>query len=200
MGISRSTQLLHIIQMTEIKKKVNGKSKGSSFERVVAKALSTHLTPLTFIRSPGSGARTGGKNMAKFGMMFGEDAMKIFTADVVPTNERDTNLNFRWSIECKSYKTQDNFTSLFSGTAKIFSWFNESIIDAKKINKKPMLIFKWNQTSTFVAISQKDLSILYSTSIFEGRLLNIENLTIFNLNDLLPHKNFWYTDNTLQNN
>ena len=36
-----------------------GKSKGSGYEGQIAKKLSAALTPLTFIRSPGSGARAG---------------------------------------------------------------------------------------------------------------------------------------------
>ena len=86
-----------------------GKAKGNGFEGKIAKSLSTALAPLTFIRSPGSGARVGGKNFETFGKMFGEEAMKIFVGDVVPTNEKDTNTIFYWSIECKSYAKSDSF-------------------------------------------------------------------------------------------
>jgi len=54
-----------------------GKAKGSSFEAKVAKALSAAL-PINFIKSPGSGARIGGKNFATIGAMMGEETMKLF--------------------------------------------------------------------------------------------------------------------------
>ena len=65
-----------------------GKAKGNGFEGQIAKKLSTALAPLNFMRSPGSGARVGGKNFEKFGEMFGEEALAIFVADVVPINEK----------------------------------------------------------------------------------------------------------------
>ena len=70
-----------------------GKRKGSGFEGQIAKKLSAALAPLNFIRSPGSGARVGGKNFEKFGQMFGEEALSIFVADVVPINEKKENLS-----------------------------------------------------------------------------------------------------------
>jgi hypothetical protein len=109
-------------------------------------------TPLTFIRTQGSGARVGGKNFETIGKMFGADALKLFVGDVVPTNERDSNLTFLWSVETKFYKTQDNFTSLASGSANLYKWFKESQEDAKKIDKRPMLVFKWNHTSIFASV------------------------------------------------
>lgn len=129
-----------------------GKAKGNSFEATIAKILTKNLQPLNFIRTPGSGARVGGKNFATIGAMFGEEALKIFVGDVVPVNERQTGLKFRHSIECKFYKTQDSFTGLSSGSANVFKWYEEAVIDAAKINKIPMLVFKWNRTDTFVCI------------------------------------------------
>jgi len=88
-----------------------GKAKGNGFEGTVAKKLSAAL-PINFIRSPGSGARIGGKNFATVGALMGEEVMKLFNADVVPINEKEAGYTFRYSIECKFYATQDHFTSL----------------------------------------------------------------------------------------
>jgi len=60
------------------KRRVNSKSKGNGFEGTIAKKLSAALAPLNFIRTPGSGARVGGKNFETIGKLFGEDALKIF--------------------------------------------------------------------------------------------------------------------------
>jgi hypothetical protein len=174
-----------------------GKSKGNGFEGLIAKKLGVALAPLSFIRSPGSGARVGGKNFEKFGEMFGADALKLFVADVVPINESKTGLCFLHSIECKAYKTPDNFTSLANGKANIFKWFEESVVDAAKINKNPLLIFKWNQTAVFVAADMSKLStaprccpsIKLEYAPESGRLT--KQLTIYLLDDLLKEPDFW---------
>lgn len=172
-----------------------GKAKGSGFEGQVAKKLSAALTPLSFIRTQGSGARVGGKNFETIGKMFGADALKLFVGDVVPTNERDNGLTFLWSVETKFYKTQDSFTQLASGSANLYKWFTESVEDAKKIGKKPMLVFKWNHTSIFAAVleSDHDGSIPNCFSISkDGR-----TLTVFEFEELLKHPSFWYTKNEM---
>jgi hypothetical protein len=69
-------------------KRFNSKAKGSGFENQVAKKLSTALAPLKFIRTPGSGARVGGKNFQAYGELFGQEALNIFVGDVVPVNQK----------------------------------------------------------------------------------------------------------------
>lgn len=127
-----------------------GKGKGNGFEGTVAKKLSAAL-PINFIRSPGSGARIGGKNFATIGAMMGEEAMKLFNADVVPVNESAVGQRFKHSIETKFYATSDSFASLVAGTANVGKWFNESVVDSLKIGRHPLLIMKWNHTPIFIA-------------------------------------------------
>lgn len=164
-----------------------GKSKGNNFEGQIAKKLSAALAPLNFMRSPGSGARVGGKNFEKFGTMFGEEALAIFVADVVPINEKKEGLTFLHSIECKSYKTPDGFTSLVAGTANVFKWFEESVVDAAKTNKNPILIFKWNNTKVFVATH-----IPTPCSVLEIKPVDSRKIYISHLDDLIEFKEFWY--------
>jgi hypothetical protein len=177
------------VEKTDKKKRFNSKGKGNGFELTVAKKLSTALAPLTFIRAPQSGARVGGKNFEIFGKMFGEDAMKLFVGDVVPTNEKDTQTVFHWSIECKSYAKSDSFETMVAGNSNIFKWFEESVIDAAKTNKKPILVFKWNHTPVYVAVSGED-------SRPERERMTISqgarSLDIFYLDDLLQVPSFWY--------
>jgi hypothetical protein len=179
-----------------------GKGKGNGFEGTVAKTLTKALAPLNFIRTPGSGARVGGRNFETIGKMFGEDALKIFVGDVVPVNEKQEGLRFGYSIECKFYATQDPFTALVSNTANIFKWFQEAVDDALKVDKSPMLIFKWNHTPIFVAIdtmeSKADYTVLTNRGI-KPRLTLLtygsgrSSIDIYYLNDLLPVKEFWYS-------
>lgn len=172
------------------KKPGMGKRKGNAFESKIAKLLSASL-PLSFIRSPGSGARVGGVNFDKFGAMFGEDALKLFVADVVPTNEKDTGYNFKWSIECKSYASQDTFTSLVNGTAKMYGWFQESVVDAAKVGKQPMLIMKWNNTQTFVVVEKIHADAVKPSLIITPS--TGEALAIYLFDDVINQQDFWVT-------
>lgn len=173
-----------------------GKSKGNGFEGQVAKKLSSALAPLNFMRSPGSGARVGGKNFEKFGEMFGEEALAIFVADVVPINEKKEGLKFLHSVECKFYKTPDTFTQLASGSANVFKWFEESVEDAKKTDKNPILIFKWNNTPIFVAVdknhekcpaSLRNREVNFAVLGGDAKRL----LSIFVLDDILNDSSLW---------
>lgn len=178
-----------------------GKSKGNNFEGQIAKKLSAGLAPLNFIRSPGSGARVGGKNFQKFGDLFGDDALSIFVADVVPINEKKEGIKFRHSVECKAYKTPDSFTQLAAGTANIFKWFEESVEDAKKTDKNPLLIFKWNNTPVFVAVDLTHdnceikpsiparICISYAPDEASGSL--VKSLWLYYFDDLIKDSSFW---------
>ena len=127
------------------------KTKGNSFELKVSKLLSEKLAPLKFIRVPGSGARVGGVNYAKFGGLFSADTIGLFVGDVVASNETEVGLKCKVSIECKSYADVDSFSLLMSGSSKIFEWMKEAEIDAWKTGKVPVLIFKWNRTAIYAA-------------------------------------------------
>jgi hypothetical protein len=185
------------------KKAVNSKGKGNGFEGTIAKTLTKALQPLNFIRTPGSGARVGGKNFETIGQMFGADALKIFVGDVVPVNERQEGVTFKHSIECKFYATQDPFTSLVSGSSNVFKWFKEAVDDASKVDKSPMLIWKWNHTPIFVAVDtmegKTDYTVLTSRGI-KPRLTLLQygeegarcySLDIYYLDDLLKVPEFW---------
>lgn len=165
-----------------------GKAKGNGFESTIAKKLSAAL-PINFIRSPGSGARIGGKNFATIGSMMGAEAIKLFNADVVPVNESAVGYRFHFSVECKAYATADNFTSLASGSANVYKWFEESVIDAAKVDREPVLIFKWNHTPVFVAVLARTMEGMVKPNMSiqrEGR-----HLDIYELDELLKHPAFW---------
>jgi hypothetical protein len=169
------------------KARINSKSKGNGFELKVSKLLSDVLSPLKFIRSPQSGARLGGKNFAAFSAMFGADATQLFVGDVVPTNEKDTHLRFKYSLECKSYKTSDSFETMVAGNANIFKWMQESVIDAVKVNKKPLIVFKWNHTPLYTACLSGDIPLDPKITLTQNGV----SLDIFYFADLLENSSFW---------
>lgn len=171
-----------------------GKAKGNGFEGTIAKKLTAALQPLNFMRTPGSGARVGGKNFETLGQMLGEDALKIFVGDVVPVNERKEGLTFKHVIECKSYATPDNFTSLASGSALIWKWYEEVVVDAAKVSKNPLLIFKWNRTPVFVAVDTfgrtNKLQPLFTILSYGEKA---RALDIYYFDDLVKYPEFWYS-------
>lgn len=167
-----------------------GKSKGNAFESLIAKKLSAAL-PINFIRSPGSGARIGGKNMATVGMMMGEEALKLFNADVVPVNEKAVGYRFHYSIECKSYATADNFTSLMSGSANVFKWFEESVVDSAKIGREPVLIFKWNRTPVYVAVLSRTMEGVATPALRLNRPQGFKDIDIYEFDELIKYPEFW---------
>lgn len=167
-----------------------GKAKGSSFEAKVAKMLSAAL-PINFIKSPGSGARIGGKNFATIGAMMGEEAMKLFNADVVPVNESAVGVKFRFSVECKSYAVADNFTSLVSGTANVFKWFEESVVDSAKIDREPILIMKWNHTPIFAVVLANTMNGLARPALTIQRAT--QHLDVYEFEELLKFPDLWVT-------
>lgn len=134
------------------KKRVNSKNKGSSNERKIASILSTHLAPLQFIRTPGSGAFVGGKNFIIRGNLFAKNAMQVFVGDIFPSNEEEVDMSFNFVIEAKHYKTPDSFDSLFTGKHNVYQWLNEVSTDCVKIGKEGIVIFKWNNTPYYCAV------------------------------------------------
>jgi hypothetical protein len=164
-----------------------GKRKGSNFEGQVAKKLSDGLSPLKFIRTQSSGARVGGKNFETLGKMFGDDALKLFVGDVVAVNEKESGVVFKYSIECKSYKSPDNFPALVSGNSNVFKWMNEAVDDAKKVNREPLLVFKWNNTPIFTARTNHQQFPFRLTLSQAGNTLYISYL-----DELLKFQEFWY--------
>lgn len=169
-----------------------GKQKGSGFENQVAKKLSAALDPLKFIRTQGSGARVGGKNFETIGKMFGADALKLFVGDVVPVNERECGHSFKFSVECKFYKTPDSFPSLVAGSANIFKWMQEAEEDAVKIKRNAVLIFKWNNVNTFAATYFETPCHKLIIDALSGKKIFVSYL-----DELLTYPNFWY-ESTLQ--
>lgn len=139
---------------TPKKKRINSKAKGNGFEGQISKVLSEKLDPLKFRRSQSSGAILGGMN-SRMLESYSEEARALFVGDVVPTNEtdvmRDHGWKFKFALECKFYKDADTINQLMNNT-KIKGWFDQAVEDAAKINKEPLLIFKFNRCDTYCAV------------------------------------------------
>jgi len=170
------------------KKRVMSKAKGNNNERKIAKILADALAPLQFVRTPGSGAFLGGKNFANRNQLFSQTMAQVFVGDIVCSNEEEVNLKFDWVIEAKHYKTPDSFDSLFTGKHHVYGWLNEVMTDCVKVNKKGIVIFKWNNTPLYCAVRPEiELPI-------EHLVLPSGDKVCY-LNALLEHRDFWYTSN-----
>ncbi len=170
---------------TPIKKRVNSKKKGNTHELTIAKALSKNLAPLEFFRTPSSGARLGGVNSALV-KKFGEEICKIFIGDVACSNNGIDGHNFRFCIECKSYKTREDIVALVNNKSTIYKWMDESRVDAAKANLQPLLIFKYNNTPIYVCVDKNEI---LPQDIKFIVLVNGDKICLFD--DLILHKSFW---------
>ena len=121
-------------------KKVNGKQKGSSFERTIAKKLSLYLTDNerddTIWRSISSGAFA--TNRKKKGLKSENQ-----TGDLTSISEESKLFFEVFSIECKSYKKIDLY-HLIDNTSNLEKWYKKLYEDTIENDpkKSPLLIFK----------------------------------------------------------
>lgn len=170
------------------KKPINSKSKGKNFEGEVAKQLSKSFSPYEFKRVLHSGAILGGKNVASLGK-YSEVIANMFIGDVVCINDSDQEKDFRFNIECKFYKTSetlDNFLGVIN--SNLPKWYEESVVDAKKVNKDPLLIVKWNRSSIYCIIDRdyflpENINFVYISKF---------KLNVFLFKDALQYNNWWF--------
>lgn len=177
------------------KKRVDSKAKGKSFEGEIAKILSKELAPYQFKRVLHSGAILGGKNAVNMDQ-YSQALANLFIGDVVCINDSEWDSKFRFSIECKFYKTPeglDNFLGVVN--SNIPKWYEEAVVDAKKVNKTPLLIVKYNRSSIYCIISDD-----YSLAPLEHYVhLRKEKLKIFLLSDVIKYKDLWTIEKDIPN-
>ena len=105
------------------------KVKGSAFEAKIAKILSQEFGR-EFRRVPLSGA------------------IEYLKGDIwVPS---DTSW-FPYCIECKHYKEIQWNNFLTSKTTNMYSFWEQTVREAEVMDKKPLLIFRWDRSKDFVA-------------------------------------------------
>ena len=122
------------------------KSKGSGYEREVAKFLS-ELYNEPFVRVPNSGAFIGGINSVRK-QFLNENQTRGFKGDIIPP---DSWLKF--NCECKNY-ADFPFHQLFKGNIRqLDSWIDQclTVADPGDFN---IVFMKFNHKGTFVAFQQ----------------------------------------------
>lgn len=137
---------------------VNGKAKGSEFERQVSKILNELFDMKdAFTRSAGSGARFGGKNSIKLNR-HNRHSSKNSLGDI--STPDSVNL----LVECKSYNSLSFHQILQPLGCKVLdSWLQqinkdkETFYQVFKEHLPILLVFKINRAGTYFVIPKKQI-------------------------------------------
>lgn len=133
---------------------VNGKQKGNGFERKIANTFSERFKEYTgleqsFRRNVDSGSFFGGKNQIRTQT---HDTSKASFGDMVVPN------GFRFSVECKFYKTPPSFASLIKQDIKQWDgWLEQANQDCVNSDTQMALIIKYNNVEELVLLNKEFL-------------------------------------------
>lgn len=128
---------------------MTAKSKGNSFERKVADALSKRFKPRTgidkaFRRNIDSGSFFGGSNQTRVAT---HDTSKATFGDIICPD------GFKFSIECKHYKAAPSFALILKQDCKEWDkWIMQASQDAVSSGKEMLLVIKYNNVDMFVLV------------------------------------------------
>lgn len=138
----------------------NGKNKGSSFERKIANLLSDRFESKLgikngFRRNPDSGSFFGGSNKQR---------TQSYSLDYALFGDLICPRNFRFSIECKHYKTPPTFKSIVEQSVTQWdTWLKQAEQDATSSGKFMSLIVKYNNVDPIVFLHRDILGIPHNT-------------------------------------
>lgn len=140
---------------------MNAKNKGNSFERKISKILSERFKDYTgldaaFRRNIDSGSFFGGSNQSR---AVTHDVSKATFGDIVCPN------NFKFSLECKHYKTPPSFGILLKQESKQWdTWIEQARQDSENSDLAMMLIIKYNGIDEFVLVDTpfQNLKIMFT--------------------------------------
>lgn len=132
------------------------KTKGSNFERDVARLLTDTLQVGNWQRTPNSGAYTGKSNAHRI-QSLSEGQVKHSRGDIIAPD------NVNLIVECKCYaELQGGFHSIMYGQCnKLDDWIDEVYFDSENGKIPHLLIFKITSTRgfIFVALPKKHFDI-----------------------------------------
>ena len=129
--------------------KINSKDKGNKFERDMSNLLSERFKKHTgleksFRRNADSGSFFGRNNYYR---------TKTHDLDNACFGDIMTPKDFIFTIECKNYKTAPLLSAILKGKIKQWDdWLEQAINDSENANKSPILIVKYNGTTTIAFI------------------------------------------------
>lgn len=172
-------------QRSTRKKSINAKRKGKSAERDCAHILNEHFGKELFMRNIQSGAFVGGINRERASTM-SKELQESMTSDIVL---KDASYGVYFSIEHKAYN-EASFWDLFNNSSDLHRFMEQSLTDAKSIEKEPLLIIKYNNKKR-IAWTTKKATIDY---VFVHRWLD-QDWYCYWLDDLLTMPNNYFFSN-----
>jgi Holliday junction resolvase len=119
------------------KKKINSRTKGSSFERTIAAQLNDRFKTTEFSRTPGSGAFASTHKLP--------DHLKIHGDLITPRN-------FKYCIECKKGYNKESLNSLLNNSSELWNFIEQCQKDSDKAHKLPLIIFKQDRQPTLAVV------------------------------------------------
>lgn len=131
---------------------VNGKNKGNTFERKIANVLSARFKDVLgqdkgFRRNPDSGSFFGGSNKTR---------TVTHNTDYAVFGDLMCPKHFRYSIECKHYKTAPSLGSIITGEVKQWDiWLTQAQQDSTGSNRKMLLVVKYNNVDEFIFVTEQ---------------------------------------------
>ena len=130
---------------------VNGKSKGSAFERKIANTLSARFEGAlgiknSFRRNPDSGSFFGGSNKSR---------TESYSLDYAIFGDLICPRNFTYSIECKHYKTPPSFQSVLKHSVTQWDqWLAQAQQDSDASKRLMSLVIKYNNVDIMVFLKE----------------------------------------------
>jgi hypothetical protein len=135
-----------------VTKRINGKNKGNVFERKISISFSKRFEIKTgiknsFRRNADSGSFFGGTNQKR---VSNYDIAKATFGDIICPND------FRYSIECKHYKSPPSFSDIMSQSVKDWdTWIKQAKADSINANKLMMIVIKYNRVDEIVILDNE---------------------------------------------
>ncbi len=163
-------------------KKGGGKSKGSAFEREIAKTLTKWCSgqdkEYWFWRTPSSGA------ISTITQGNGE-----LSGDIIALLPEGTFLTSKFSIEVKVGYPNSNFHKHLKGVKndEIRLFWEQCCGDAERSKKSPMLIYKKKQYNTLIGISylNSKLGEIPYIQLNWGELYDLPKIYLFDMEEFL---------------
>jgi hypothetical protein len=141
------------------------KIKGSAYEAKIVKILTEQFN-IEFKRMPLSGA------------------IEYLKGDI--WTPKDT-AAWPWCIECKHYADLEWNNLLTAKSTDILQFWRQTIREAEIMNKKPLLIFRWNRSKDFVAynddiavssyVEVKSFDLQFKISLLDDWVQAVKNQT-----------------------
>ena len=156
-GNERKEKIMADKKAAEKKKPVNGKKKGSDFERRIAKILSESLG-FEFHRTPCS----GGLHWQKDNRVAG---------DIIPP----PGVNFPFCIELKKHETSWEFPLFFSDKSFFYKFWEQAEKESEMSGLEPVVIFSKNRREEY-AVCRKGTA--EKLGLLKDSLVIRENLAL----------------------